>query len=86
MPPPWRSAMRAAVGRTRRLFADGRPVTETVTGRLRWELRATWLGGMRILNKVEALDYDTLHRRPKLSASDAAGILIGVLNWRARST
>jgi len=78
--------MRAAVARTRHLFAEGRPVTEAVTGRLRWELRATWLGGMRILDKVEALNYNTLHHRPKLSASDAAGILIGVLNWRARRT
>ena len=86
MTPAWRSTMRAAVERTRHLFAEGRPVTEAVTGRLRWELRATWLGGMRILDKVEALNYDTLHDRPKLSAADAAGILIGVLNWRARST
>ncbi|MBA3639336.1 MAG: squalene synthase HpnC [Acidobacteria bacterium] len=86
MTPAWRSTMRAAVERTRRLFAEGRPVTDAVTGRLRWELRATWLGGMRILDKVKALDYDTLHSRPKLSASDAAGILFGVLTWRARST
>lgn len=86
MTPAWRSAMRAAVARTRGLFADGRPVTDCVTGRLRWELRATWLGGRRVLDKVEALDYDTLHRRPKLSAADAAAILLGVLTWRTRST
>lgn len=82
MPPAWRSAMRAAVERTRQLFAAGRPVTDAVTGRLRWELRATWLGGMRILNEVEALNYDTLHRRPKLSAGDAAAIGLGVITWR----
>ena len=83
MTPALRSAMRAAVERTRRLFADGRPVTDAVTGRLRWELRATWLGGMRILDKVEALGYDTLHHRPKLSAGDAAAIGLGVITWRA---
>ncbi len=82
MPPAWRSAMRAAVDRTRRLFATGRPVTDAVSGRLRWELRATWLGGMRILDEVEALGYDTLHRRPKLSAGDAAAIGLGVVMWR----
>ena len=86
MTPAWRSALSAAVERTRRLFAEGRPVTDAVAGRLRWELRATWLGGMRILDKVEALDYDTLHHRPKLSTADAAAILFGVLTWRARST
>lgn len=82
MTPPWRAAMRAAVQRTRRLFAAGRPVTDAVTGRLRWELRATWLGGMRILDKVEALGYNTLHHRPKLSAGDAAAIALGLITWR----
>ena len=82
MPPAWRSAMRAAVERTRQLFAAGRPVTDAVSGRLRWELRATWLGGMRILDEVEALGYDTLHRRPKLSTADAAAIGLGVITWR----
>ena len=85
MTPAWRSAMRAAVERTRGLFAEGRPVTDFVAGRLRWELRATWLGGNRILDHVEALNYDTLHHRPKLSAADAATILFGVLTWRAQA-
>lgn len=78
----WRAAMRDAVSRTRQLFADGRPVTDAVSGRLRWELRATWLGGMRILDRIEALEYDTLHRRPKLTAVDAIAIVAGVIRWR----
>jgi phytoene synthase len=82
MTPAWRAVMRASVERTRRLFAAGRPVTEAVSGRLRWELRATWLGGMRILDKVEALEYDTLHSRPRLRAADAAMVAVGVLAWR----
>jgi phytoene synthase len=88
MTPAWRIAMRAAVDATRQLFVDGRPVTDAVRGRLRWELRATWLGGMRILDKVEALDYDTLNSRPKLTPGDAAAIATGVLGWRhvARGT
>ena len=59
---------------------SGRPTV--VGGRLRLELRATWLGGVRILDKIEALGYDTLHRRPKLGAADAARIAAGVLLWR----
>ena len=35
-------------------FADGRPVADLVRGRLRWELRATWLGGTRILDRLDA--------------------------------
>jgi squalene synthase HpnC len=82
MTPAWRTAMRAAVDATRRLFVDGRPVTDVVRGRLRWELRATWLGGMRILDKVDALDYDTLRSRPTLTSKDAAAITIRIIGWR----
>ncbi|MEX1129100.1 MAG: squalene synthase HpnC [Vicinamibacterales bacterium] len=78
----WRTAMRDAVDATRQLFLDGRPVTDIVRGRLRWELRATWLGGMRILDKVEALGYDTLNSRPKLTPGDAAAIATGIIGWR----
>jgi phytoene synthase len=81
MPDSWRSTMRACVSRTHELFARGRPVADHVTGRLRLELRATWLGGVRILEKIEALGYDTLHRRPKLGARDAAGIITGMARW-----
>lgn len=77
----WKSTMRACVLRTYELFALGRPVADHVSGRLRLELRATWLGGVRILEKVEALGYDTLHRRPKLTAADAARIMAGTLTW-----
>ena len=81
MTEPWKSTMRTCVARTHALFAQGRPVADHVTGRLRLELRATWLGGVRILEKVEALGYDTLHRRPKLTVADAARIAAGVVTW-----
>ncbi len=73
----WQMAMRAAVGNTRTLFRSGRPVADGVRGRLRWELRATWLGGMRVLERLEAAGYDMFRSRPKLGAADA--LLIG---WR----
>ena len=63
--------------RTRALFARGAPVVDGVEGRLRWELRATWLGGTRILDKLEAADFDLFAHRPKLTRADAPGIL-----WR----
>lgn len=77
----WKSALRAGVARTRALFEAGRPVTGAVRGRLRFELRATWAGGMRILDKIERLDYDTLHSRPTIGKGDlpavAAATLLG---------
>ena len=78
----WTATIQACVVRTRELFDRGRPVADAVTGRLRWELRATWLGGVRILEKIEALGYDTLHRRPKLTPADAARIAVRTLIWR----
>jgi hydroxysqualene synthase len=78
----WRAAIRSCVERTRGLFAIGRPVADVVRGRLRYELRATWLGGMCILDKIEGLGYDTLNQRPTLAAVDAARIATGVMLWR----
>ena len=80
----WKIAMRACVERTRSFFDAGKEVADAVSGRLRYELRATWLGGARILDKVEALDYDTLQQRPALTVADAAAILPGVILWKNR--
>jgi len=81
--PEWRRAMEAAGARTRALFAAGRPVADSVRGRLRWELRAPWLGGMRILDRLAAAGYDVFTARPKLGALDAVGIAGHALVWRA---
>ena len=77
-PRPWRRAVAAAVARTDELFAAGRPLCDALGGRLRWELRATWLGGTRILRAIERADFDVMGRRPKLGASD-----LPWLAWRA---
>ena len=79
--PAWRSSLRECCARTRELFARGRPVSEGVTGRLRFELRLTWLGGMRVLRKVEEADFDLVRHRPSLGAADAAPIVWDALRW-----
>lgn len=82
MTPEWRTAMRACGERTRQLFATGRPVCDGVGGRLRYELRATWLGGSRILDRLEAADFDVFTSRPSLGANDAIVIASKALLWR----
>jgi squalene synthase HpnC len=73
---------RAEAGRrTRALFRDGQGVADDVTGRLRYELRATWLGGMRILEWLERHQFDTT-RRPVLGPADFAAIGWKMLAWR----
>jgi squalene synthase HpnC len=80
--PAWRAALGDAARRTRALFAAGRPVADAVRGRLRYELRATWLGGVRILDRLEASGFDVFHHRPTLGWIDAAPIAWRVLAWR----
>ncbi len=75
------SARREAGRRTRALFDQGRGVADEVTGRLAFELRATWLGGVRILDRLEAVNFDPA-RRPTLGPSDFARIGCKMLAWR----
>ena len=63
---------------TRQRFAEGRAVCDGVRGRLRAELRFTWLGGSRILDRVEHGRFALLHSRPALGAADLPRLL-----WRA---
>jgi squalene synthase HpnC len=79
----WTLAMKAAVERTWQLFNAGRPVCDGVGGRLRWELRLTWLGGTRILEKIEANGFDVLSRRPTLGAADVATLMWGAVTWES---
>jgi hydroxysqualene synthase len=58
------------VARARELFRVGESLPERVRGRLRWELRLTWLGGTSILDKIEGAEYDVFDRRPVVSKSD----------------
>jgi squalene synthase HpnC len=75
------SARAEAGRRTRALFDAGRGVADAVTGRLALELRATWLGGVRILERLEAVDFDPA-RRPSLGPGDFALIGCRMLAWR----
>jgi squalene synthase HpnC len=78
----WRSVMRVMVRRTRELFAAGRGVCDGVGGRLRWELRLTWLGGMRILDAIEHADYDVFNHRPTIGKRDIPGLIRDAVLWR----
>jgi phytoene synthase len=82
MTPEWQRVMTLMAGRTRQLFTDGRAVCDGVHGRLRWELRLTWLGGNRVLDKLEQVGFDVFHRRPTLGASDVPSLVGRALFWR----
>lgn len=79
----WLAALRDCSARTRLLFQAGRPVCDGVSGRLRYELRATWLGGSRILDRLERSGFDVFNARPQLGVADALVIACETLLWRA---
>jgi squalene synthase HpnC len=74
----FRGLMAELVARTRALFARGRPLCERVGRDLRFELRLTWLGGVSILDRIEAVAYDVFRRRPSHGPLDKLA-----LAWRA---
>jgi squalene synthase HpnC len=82
LPAEWRAVMAEMSRRTRELFNEGRFVCERVGGRLRYELRLTWHGGARILERVERSKFDVRHR-PTLGARDASSILWRAALWTA---
>jgi len=63
---------------TRELMLSGAPLVHAVPGRAGWELRLVVQGGLRILDKIEALGFDTLRQRPRLNAMD-----VPIMLWRA---
>ena len=64
------SLMKFEVERTKRLFEEGKPLLRSVGRRFSFELRLTVEGGMKILEKIEAMGYDSFHHRPIVSTVD----------------
>ncbi len=74
----WRALMQFEIERTRALMLSGAPLALRLPGRIGWELRMVVQGGLRILEAIEAADYDVFRHRPKLGKRDWLKIL-----WRA---
>ncbi len=74
----WRGLVAELIARTRKLFEQGKPLCDRVGRELRFEMRLTWLGGMSILDRIEATGGDVFRQRPKHGPLDKAA-----LAWRA---
>ncbi|HEY3885288.1 MAG TPA: squalene synthase HpnC [Vicinamibacterales bacterium] len=79
--PEWARALMEVTNRTRALFNEGRGVSDGVRGRLRYELRATWLGGGRILTKLERSGFNPFDHRPTLTAADVPALVWRTMRW-----
>jgi squalene synthase HpnC len=78
----WARAIDACAAETHVRFEEGRAVCDGVQGRLRLELRFTWLGGHRVLQKVSRGRFDLLSHRPALGAGDVPALVGGAVAWR----
>jgi phytoene/squalene synthetase len=74
----WRNLMQFEVNRARAMILDGAPLALRLPGRIGWELRLVVQGGLRILECIEAADYDVFEHRPKLGKTDWIRLV-----WRA---
>jgi len=77
--PAFRAVMREVVGIARGLFARGMPLVGKVDRRLAVDIDLFSRGGMLVLDKIEAQDYNVLRRRPSVTKAERVKLLLGTL-------
>ena len=68
--PQWTALMNFEIDRAETLIRRGAPLVHALPGRLGWEIRLTVQGGLRILERIRAVNGDVFHQRPKLGKRD----------------
>jgi len=74
----WRALLDFEVARARGLLEAGRPLVRALPWRLGLELSAICSGGLRILDRIDAVNGDVFSRRPVLATGDWL-----IVAWRA---
>lgn len=78
----WCALMDFQVQRARAMMHAGAPLAQRLPGRIGWELRLMVLGGLRILERIEAVGYDVFQHRPTLDRTDWPLLAWRALNYR----
>lgn len=73
----WRAFMRFQIERARARMHAGAPLAADLRGRIGLELRLVIAGGLRILDKLAAVDGDVFRHRPVLGRVDWARMILG---------
>jgi squalene synthase HpnC len=80
--PAFRAAMVELAGVTRDLFLEGLPLARQVDRRLSLDLELFSRGGLKILDKIAAQNYNVLSARPAISRVERARLLVSALfHW-----
>ncbi len=77
--------MKDLLARTRRLFSAGAPLVNCVAPNLRVDIELFTRGGLAVLDRIEAIGYDTLHFRPAMSRIAQARLFGRALYSRVRA-
>jgi squalene synthase HpnC len=78
----WQDMIRFQCQRARAMMRSGSPLGSRLPGRIGLEIRAIASGGLRILDKIDAVDGDVFRHRPVLEAGDWVRILWRAAFWR----
>ena len=70
------------VAKTVALFDEGKTLTKLVGRDLQFQLKLTWLAGMKILKKIRRTNYDVFQQRPTISFWDKVSLVMGA--WLGR--
>ncbi len=74
----YRRTLAALVGCTDELFRAGLPLANRLGGRLGFEIELFARAGMRVLEMIRELDYDTVQARPTMSRADQVRLGLGI--------
>lgn len=82
----WQSLMAEWVGKARAMLQSGAPLALDLPAgtarRIGWELRLVVQGGLRILERIESVQYDVFRHRPTLGPADWAIMLYRAVSMR----
>ncbi|KWT84303.1 MULTISPECIES: squalene synthase HpnC [unclassified Variovorax] len=84
-PAPALALVATQVAWARELMNEGAPLVHRLHGRAGWELRFVVQGGLRILDRIEAMGFDAWSRRPTIGKTDAPLLAWRVLRMRRQS-
>jgi phytoene synthase len=72
----WTRMIRAQTQIARGHLLEGCPLAPALGGRIGWELRLVIQGGLRIAERIEAVQGDVFYRRPVLRGTDWARLCL----------
>lgn len=72
----WQQLLQAQIDYARQLLNQGKPLCQRLPGRIGWELRLIIQGGLRILEKLEQVQFDMFRHRPIIRKRDSLLLLV----------